>query len=293
LTLPQNIIPTYALYGEFLSGGQLDALHHETIRERSSKHGWDIKLHRHKHLAQVFLFRTKGVFIRVGEIDFQTTHATALFVPPMVTHGFRFPNNIDGDVISFPGGLVHATQSADHLQSARILTAVAPDRFDPATQIIAQLVGSYHMFHPARAELLTHLLQVLFIYLQSGTDAAHTHTPQTTTPDMSKHEQQAHAFCAQIEQSFASSKDITAYAFALDVSPPHLTRISKKVLGATPNELITRRRMVEAERLLKFTRHSIADIAVRAGYPDAPYFNRTFKRRHGITPGAFRRSVTA
>jgi AraC family transcriptional activator of pobA len=281
--LPPRHVPTYALYGEFLSGGQTEELHYEPLHERSSKHGWDIKLHRHKDLAQIFLFRTRNVFIQVDDIEFQTTQTTAVFVPPMVTHAFRFPAGTIGDVISLP------IKSARDAQSAVILTATASQNVEQIAQLVAQIGIAYKSLNVDRSALLSHLVQALLIYMRAATPLIENYSPLLSATDMTKHEMQAHAFCVLIERNFASAKSIEVYAKDLGVSAPHLTRVSKKVLGASPNELITRRRMIEAERLLKFTQHAVADVAMRAGYSDPPYFNRMFKRRHGMTPGAFRK----
>lgn len=283
LTLPHTAIPTYALYGEFLSGSIVDDIHHEPLYVRSSRHGWDIQLHRHRHLAQVFVFRSTGVFIRAGEIEFTARQPTILFVPPMVTHGFKFPQDTDGDVITLPASLIDAA-----LATPRLLSADQPDQFDPVAQTMHLLARAFHQVGAERAALMSHLVQTLLIYLRAGHETA-----PAPAPEMTRHEQQAHAFCAAIEHDFASTRSILDYARALGVSAPHLTRVSKKVLGATPNELITRRRMIEAERLLKFTRHKIGTIAQRAGYGDTPYFIRAFKRRHAMSPGAYRKASLA
>ena len=287
----QKPIPTYALYGEFLSATEHDPVHHETIRERSSKYGWDIKLHRHEGLAQCFLFESPGVDLQAGEIAFQTTGPTFLCVPPMVTHGFRFPKDMIGDVLSFPlaqldpGARDRLTTFADG--KARVMTPATCTHFDPLRQITLHLARAFHAFEVDRSELLSHLIQTLFIYITTG-------QPQQMNllsegRDLTKHEEQAQAFCRLIEKHYARDATVSWYADMLGISSPHLTRISKRILGATPNDLITHRRMIEAERLLKFTRHPIASIALRAGYREAPYFNRAFKRWHGMSPGVFRK----
>ncbi len=290
--LLQKPIPTYALYGEFLSATESDPVHHETIRERSSKHGWDIKLHRHEALSQFFLFETPGVQVQAGEVAFRTTGPTILCVPPMVTHGFQFPKDIVGDVLSFP--LEQLEDTARNRLSVftqgkpRVMTPTPTLNFDGVRQITRHLARAFHAFEADRTELLQHLIQTLLIYLTAG-QPQHI-APATGGIDLTKHEQQCQTFCKLIEQKYTSDAAVGWYAHALGVSPPHLTRISKRILGATPNDLITRRRMIEAERLLKFTLHPIADIALRVGYRDAPYFNRAFKRWHGVSPGVFRRT---
>lgn len=288
----QKSIPTYALYGEFLSATKSDPVHHETIRERSSKHEWDIKLHRHEALAQLFLFETPGVQLRAGEVAFRTEGPTILCVPPMVTHGFRFPKDIVGDVVSFP--LEQLQDTARNRLGAftqgkpRVMTPTQSLHFERLRQVTQQLARAFHAFEADRSELMQHLIQILLIYLNEG--QAQQITPTPGGIDLTKHEQQCQAFCKLIEQKYTTDATVGWYADALSVSPPHLTRISKRVLGATPNDLITRRRMIEAERLLKFTLHPVADIALRVGYRDAPYFNRAFKRWHGVSPGVFRKT---
>lgn len=287
----QKSIPTYALYGEFLSGTEADPVHHETIRERSSKHAWDIKLHRHEGLTQLFLFETPGVHVQVGGIVYQTTEPTILCVPPMITHGFRFPKDIVGDVLSFPLDQMEETArarlAAFTADRAQIMTDMSDTHFEALCQIIQHLARAFHNFDADRGSLLRHLIQTLLIYLTTG--QSQQVSPASDGIDLTKHEQQSQAFCRLIEQHYTSDATVSWYANALGISPPHLTRISKRILGTTPNDLITRRRMIEAERLLKFTRHPIADIALRTGYRDVPYFNRAFKRRHGISPGVFRK----
>lgn len=290
--LHQKSIPTYALYGEFLSATESDPVHHETIRERSSKHAWDIKLHRHEAFAQVFLFETPGVEVQAGDVAFRTDGPTILCVPPMVTHGFRFPRDIVGDVLSFP--LAQLEETARNRLSvftggkARVMTPNAGVQFESLRQITRHLARAFHAFEADRSALIQHLIQTLLIYLTSG--HAQQIGPATTGNDLTRHEQQCRAFCTLIEQNYTCDVTVRWYADTLEVSSPHLTRISKRILGATPNELITRRRMIEAERLLKFTLHPVADIALRVGYRDAPYFNRAFKRWHGVSPGVFRKT---
>ena len=46
--------------------------------------------------------------------------------------------------------------------------------------------------------------------------------------------------------------------------------------------------MMRAALLLRTTTKSIAAIAAETGYDDTPYFNRTFKRLIGKTPGDYR-----
>jgi AraC family transcriptional regulator, activator of mtrCDE len=61
------------------------------------------------------------------------------------------------------------------------------------------------------------------------------------------------------------------------------------VMGDTPMHYVTGLRMLEAERLLRDRRVSVAQVAERLGYSTEAAFRRAFKRQQGIGPGAVRR----
>jgi len=72
-----------------------------------------------------------------------------------------------------------------------------------------------------------------------------------------------------------------------------LYTLSLNSFGCSIKEYITRVRMEHAKDLLSATTLSVSEVAEQCGYPDDNYFIRTFKRRTGCTPGAYRRSFAA
>jgi len=295
--MPSSSTPIYELYGEFLSGTQFDPIHHETIRERSIKHGWTIKQHRHKTLAQVFFFNTAGVRIRSNETDYVTTNPTILVMPPMVRHGFLFPKGIVGDVISIPLGELTSPgeKVLEELSSIGSVIIPQPEEFPEDlnwTSIrttIAQMAFAFEDLSNERNDLLRSLTNVLLLSISriSKKSKRFGHVPAEL--DMTNHELKVRDFRKLVETNFFNSKTIVEYAAELGISSPHLNRICNKILKCTPNDVVTSRRIVEAKRLLEYTQHSIADISQRAGYQEPAYFNRSFKREVGSTPGAFRK----
>lgn len=79
--------------------------------------------------------------------------------------------------------------------------------------------------------------------------------------------------------------DIAATA---NVYPFAVIRQFRRAFGVTPYAYVTRCRMSEAMRLLGQSSRAIEEIASRAGFPDAAYFARVFRRETGLTPTAFR-----
>ncbi|APE45927.1 hypothetical protein BOO69_20420 (plasmid) [Sulfitobacter alexandrii] len=286
-------IPTYELYGEYLAGTRSDPVHHETIRERSSQHDWTIRLHRHRKLAQVFVLRTPGVAIRLGDLNFRSQEPVILLVPPGVAHGFRFPPDILGDVITLRPALLRedTAQRLSRLGEAggAMLPRQGARHFDTIETLMAQLREAMRDFGPDRAELLDTILRLVLIYVDADRAAAQPLGALPAPQEQTLHESQVQAFCGAVEAHFASPMTLESYAAEVGVSKPHLNRLCRRILGTTPNALIRQRRLVEARHLLEFTRHSIADIAARAGFADPGYFSRSFRSDTGMTPGTYRR----
>lgn len=288
-----RLIPTYELYGELLSGALSDPVHYETIYERSSKLDWTIRLHRHGRLLQVFLFRTPGVWFRAGDVDHRTAEPFLLVVPPHVPHGFRFPEDMNGDVLTIPvtelpedvlGRVQQVTGGV-----AGLLARSATARFDDLEALMGQLRGAYGAMGSERPALLSALSHAIVLTLIEELRRTARVDAGPAPAELSRHEAQAQAFCEAVERRFAEPAAVEDYAREIGVSAPHLTRLCRRVLGTSPNELVRRRRMLEAKRLLSYTRLSVSDIAHRAGFADAAFFSRTFKETFGVTPSEYRR----
>ena len=65
------------------------------------------------------------------------------------------------------------------------------------------------------------------------------------------------------------------------------------LVGEPPMRYLARWRLEQAHSELVHTTDSIASISGRVGYASEAAFSRAFKRHHGTTPGAVRRSATA
>ncbi len=72
------------------------------------------------------------------------------------------------------------------------------------------------------------------------------------------------------------------------LSPQRLARLTKRLFGLTPTQLITKARIATASRLLRETNLSVAEIAQASGFYDQSAFTRTFRSATGATPSAYR-----
>lgn len=284
-------VPIYSLYGEYLASDALHSIHYEPIKERSSKHGWVIQSHKHEQLAQLFYFHNPGVEIRVGDLSFTTKEPTILFIPKMTVHGFNFPKDMIGDVISFQltsvAPSLSGALSGFRAEHPLILTENNTQYFTFIIDLIQQFRRIYGEVSYGRSDLLDTIASLILTYVKTDSSGLALQTGQDR--EQSLHERQVHQFCKRVEERFRQNARISDYASDLGVSAPHLTRVTNKILGMAPNDFIRRRRIVEAKRLLYFTQRPIEEIAFMSGFKDVGFFSRTFKSHVGQTPGKYRK----
>lgn len=91
-----------------------------------------------------------------------------------------------------------------------------------------------------------------------------------------------------IDQRFAAGISLADVAAAIGLTPGHLTTVVRHKTGRTVLEWIIERRMTQARNLLGKTDLTVELVAKQAGFRDTSYFIKHFKRKHGLTPKAWR-----
>jgi AraC family transcriptional activator of pobA len=87
-----------------------------------------------------------------------------------------------------------------------------------------------------------------------------------------------------VEAHLTEHRDLDFYAKALGTTVRTLTRLTREHLGAPPQVLINRRLALEAQRLLRYTNASVAQVAGELGFADPSYFSRFYLRMVGCRP---------
>jgi AraC-like DNA-binding protein len=90
-----------------------------------------------------------------------------------------------------------------------------------------------------------------------------------------------------IDQHFKLKKYPHAYAAMMNLSEKHLNRMSKECLNKTTTDLIAERVILEAKRMLIYSKYTVSEIADELGYEDNSYFSRFFKKRCHESPVEF------
>ncbi|CAN5329962.1 helix-turn-helix domain-containing protein [soil metagenome] len=92
-----------------------------------------------------------------------------------------------------------------------------------------------------------------------------------------------------VAENYMAMHRVNQYAKRLHVTPKHLNRMVREVLGMTAKSLIVEQIMIYARRELKFTNRNIKEIAFELGFNEPFHFSNFFKRELGTSPTEFRR----
>lgn len=273
-----NLIPTYALYGEQESPH--DWLHWETIPARSRLHGFRIAPHRHEHLFQVLSLSAGSARVDLDGAVFRLRPGSIVVVPALVVHGYDFSEDVDGVVLTLFERDVRALGLA--FDGAAIIAAGA----DIVVDAMRRLIGEADHPGESHGEAMRAHLTLLLVALRRAQSLAVALDDQ---PDRAR--MHAAAFRQMVESRFRQTRRIADYAGAIGVSPTHLNRICRQVLGASALTIIERRITLEARRQLLFSTLSVKEIGAELGYDDPAYFTRFITRMLGMSPSAFRREM--
>jgi transcriptional regulator GlxA family with amidase domain len=96
-----------------------------------------------------------------------------------------------------------------------------------------------------------------------------------------------------LQANFAAACSVSDLADRAGLGARTFLRRFHKATGMNPSEYHQRLRIARSRELLEFTRDSVEQIAVAAGYEDAGGFRRIFKRVIGLSPAEYRRRFQA
>lgn len=91
-----------------------------------------------------------------------------------------------------------------------------------------------------------------------------------------------------LEKNYGTDITLEDIANSANISASTCLRLFSTVLGTTPIKYLTTFRVQKAvEELKRINGRTISEIAHACGFSDASYFNRCFRKEHGITPSEY------
>lgn len=258
------------------------------LRERMRRHGSAHEAQRPEFHLMMAVERG-SVRHMVDFRDHVVERGQWLWVRPGQVQRFGDLAGASGWVVMFPPGSVPSAATAGVMLDdpfGPTVVSPGPDLGAAVGQAIEHLAQEYGMTgtEPSlRTAILQHLLAVLLLRLTSSTPGAASDEHATTFA----------RFRAAVEAEFAQRRDVGYYARRLGYSPRTVTRAALTAAGIGAKEVIDRRVVLEAKRLLAHGEEPVATVAATLGFPDASNFVKFFSTRVGLTPAAFRRRFRA
>lgn len=277
-------IPRYALYGEGALSAPGGFAHIETIAERSALHDWEIGIHRHDHFVQVLLVEEGHAAITLDTLTVALEGPGRVIVPAAAVHGFRFRQGTRGFVLTLSTDFsTRATGPADPLMRALAqggiagLSAAAAARVFWLAREMLALQQQWQQQDPLFLSLAESLVRSL---ARDG--------PQDDARERA--DQRLDRFRQLIELHYRNRRDLDFYAGSLGLTQRTLSRLTAARLGCSPMDLIHRRLVLEAHRLLRYTNASATQVAAELGFDDPSYFSRFYQRLTGRRPSQDKQS---
>lgn len=172
------------------------------------------------------------------------------------------------------------TSHLNHWPGAALPGSLLDESFRATAESALRLRDSVALDPEARDQALAHAVLTTLLVLAGS-------SPAGSSPMQPRNEVFSW-FEEEIERSFHQERSVAGYARRLGYSERTLNRLARTHAGTTAKELIDRRVILEAKRLLIHETVPIAEISDRLGFDDAANFSKFFSHRTGTTPGTFR-----
>ena len=106
-----------------------------------------------------------------------------------------------------------------------------------------------------------------------------------------QHEDSVVASCQEwLALNYDEANPVTAMVERTGLPERTIKRRFAKATGVSPLDYVHNLRIEEAKQMLESSETPIEEIAAEVGYQEPGFFRRLFKRRVGITPGAYRKA---
>lgn len=232
--------------------------------------------HRHNYF-EVFLTSSGGGLLGTEEARQDVDPRSILVVPPGVVHNWIELSGLDGFVARIPmhtgyrhfgraagGNLLYLARPSAHIHLSALLSWIADE-----TQVYSNelTLKRWQLFYEALAQ-----------EAYNGDNRRSAHADQDLCA----------SFLALLERRYHLRWGVQDYVNSLQVSRSKLLRCIRSQLQTTPADLIRRRTLREAERLLATTTKSCSEISDSLGFLSQAQFTHAFAAQNNMSPSSYR-----
>jgi len=210
-------------------------------------------------------------------------------IPAGVSPMMRAETEFDLVVCAFDSALVSGLDSELERRPEGELR-LQVNLHDPATQqLMTLLVADANEGHTTERLYTDYLAQALAVrMLLLGTQTK----PQTNVRTASALPKHVLRRIIERMRSFSSDLSLQALASESGYSRVHFIRMFKAATGYSPHNYLLNLKLERARELLKNPSMSLIDIALDCGFSSHSHLSRLFHKIVGVTPSAYRRSLS-
>lgn len=282
-------IPAYSLFGQAAELVEPRFCHVERIGDRWRLHAGQVEEHAHPHLHQITLWVAgRGLYI-ADDHKKEIAPGTVCWMPAGTVHGFRAEPGSEAIVLSMSedfareqlGGLAGMAGLRPLRDS--LIAQAAEDVGDWQRALFLRMEHEYRAGRPGQVEAIGALARLALTEMLrlDQRKPAEGQAGGAEPPLLAR-------FMALVEARFATRPGIDALAGELGTTPYLLNRACRTGLGLRASEVVRRRQVQEAKRLLLFTALGIGEVAEMLGHADPAHFARSFRAMTGQSPRAWR-----
>lgn len=112
---------------------------------------------------------------------------------------------------------------------------------------------------------------------------------QNRCVQLDRNQQTVQRILEYIEERYSEDLSLDSLSEHFKISKTYINRLLKNHAGSSFLEILLDCRMKKAKELLMENSYKIYEVAERVGYHDLSHFIRSFKKKYGVTPNAYRR----
>lgn len=286
---PDQTIPAYSLFGQAAELVEPRFCHVERIGDRWRLHAGQVEEHAHPHLHQMTLWIAgRGLYIADDRKE-EIAPGTFCWMPAGTVHGFRAEPGSEALVLSmsedFAREQLGGLSGVAGLRPVRasLIGHLTEEPFDWQRTLLLRMEREYRFGRAGQVEAIGALARLALTEMlrQDQGESAAGQASGGETPLLTR-------FMALVETRFGVRPGVDALANELGTTPYLLNRACRAGLGLRASEVVRRRQVQEAKRLLLFTALGIGEIAEMLGHSDPAHFARSFRAMTGQTPRAWR-----
>lgn len=278
------------LYEQQISCTSPFYIYSESIRDRSGLFDWKVEPHLHIHLYQIFIIESGAVKVDTSSGVHDLQAPAVIVIPPGIVHGFEFDPSVTGRIISLADTLVDGVLKSASSIHVKLKSLSVITEFQEASDF-TDLVKLAFAIHKEVADeqiekdfTVKALVSLLMVKLFRPMSVSYFNATR-----VSLYEDYYRDFQNSIKNNGPFSKSVGQYASELNITTVHLNRVCQAVAGKPASWLIQEHAVREAQKLLRYTSHSVSEIAYQLNFSAPEYFARLFKKHTGMTPASFRK----